>query len=71
MHYQKYLDDANEIFSKAFVFLNDESFQRISNALENTKTFYDLRLNLLTAMRQSIHPDTKFSAQENLHDINY
>ncbi|MEK7511501.1 MAG: hypothetical protein AAB575_00585 [Patescibacteria group bacterium] len=66
-----FVDSANEIFAKAFVFLGEESYQRLKDALEEKSNFAAIRLNLLDAMRGSIYPETSFRAVTDTWDLKY
>lgn len=66
-----FADSASTILAKAFVFLDEESYTKLLVALKKEKTFASIRLNLLDAMRQSIHPETQFVAREDSRDVRY
>jgi len=64
-------DAASEILARAFVFLNEENYKLLQGAFKPKNNFAEIRHNLLDAMRQSIHRDTKLKADEDSLDIKY
>src|SRR5258706_7986201 len=57
--YLNFLDSANKFLAKAFIFLNEESYENIKKTIvvNKNKTLKDYRLDFLDAMRKSIYPD--------------
>lgn len=68
-----FVDEANVILAKSFVFLSEESYTNFKNIFEKQteSDFAHTRLNLLDAMRKSVHPDTKLKAIEDSKNIAY
>lgn len=68
----EFVDSANEILAKAFVFLKEENYIYLKNAIgTNTKSFADITKNLLHAMRKSLYPDTKLDVKKDTREFNY
>ncbi|MFH1375829.1 MAG: hypothetical protein ABIH35_04135, partial [Patescibacteria group bacterium] len=44
-----FIDNANEVLAKAFVFLGEESYQRLKDSLRKNISFAKIRFNLLAA----------------------
>lgn len=61
--YFKFIDSMNIFVQRSYVFLNEENYSRLKNALDTSTDFADLGNNLLDAMRKSIHPNTKLTTQ--------
>lgn len=68
--YQEFMDFANEFIGKSFVFLNEENYKNLKNAL-NHDNFADLANDLLYAMRKSLYPDTKLHPTNDLKEFQY
>lgn len=66
-----FIDNANIILAKTFVFLSEDSYTNFKNVFEKEKDFAHIRINLLDAMRKSIYPDTKLKALEDSKNLNY
>ncbi len=64
-------EKANEILARAFVFLKEENYQSLKNSFKPQNNFAEIRYNLLNAMRQSIHRETKMEASKDSIDIKY
>ena len=71
--YMEFIDSATEFVAKSFVFLNEDSYCNLKNALDPTKTksLADLNNNFLDAMRKSIYPKTILNAKNDLKELNY
>jgi len=67
----EFKDATSEILTRAFVFLNEENYRSLQRAFKPKNNFAEIRYNLLNAMRQSIHQDTKLKAEEDSLDIKY
>lgn len=69
--YLEFINSANEFISKSFIFLKEESYQHLKEAMKIEGSFADLTNNLLYAMRKSLHPNTKLEPRENLKEFKY
>lgn len=69
--YLNFIDSANETIARAFVFLGENNYNLLHNAIPESDNFAQIRYNLLTAMRRSIHSETKFLADKDSHDFKY
>ncbi|MBN2087623.1 hypothetical protein JW758_04715 [Candidatus Peregrinibacteria bacterium] len=67
----EFVNAANEILAKAFVFLKEENYMLLKEALKVDNSFAAMTRNLLYAMRKSIHPNTKLSAETDTREISY
>ncbi len=56
--FYEFIDSSNEFIGKSYVFLKEESYTNLKNALNTNTTFNELAKNLLYAMRKSLHPET-------------
>lgn len=66
-----FIDAANEILGKAYIFLPEANYVRLKTALEEGNSLNDKAKNLLYAMRKSIHPETKLNASTDIKELNY
>jgi len=66
-----FADSVSAILAKAFVFLNEESYDKLLKALKKEKSFAAIRHNLLDAMRKSLHPETRFTSNQDSRDMRY
>lgn len=66
-----FLDSTNAFFSKAFVFLDEESYERLRDAIDRENDVAHMRMNLLNAMRKSIHANTALRAEVDSKDFKY
>lgn len=66
-----FVDSANIVLSKAFVFLKDKNYESFKNAFEANQDFAHIRLNLLDAMRESIYHGTQIKAANDSKNIDY
>ena len=71
--YLNFIDSANKILSKSFVFLSEDNYSNLRDAIniERGTSFRDLRLDILDAMRKSLRPDTEMHAKEDLRELYY
>jgi len=67
----EFIDNASEFVGKSYVFLKEENYQNLKDALNTKSSFADLTKNLLYAMRKSLHPDTKLKPEENFKEFRY
>lgn len=66
-----FIDKANVILAKSFVFLSEESYTNFKNVFEKQTDFAHIRINLLDAMRKSVYPNTKLKAIKDSKNISY
>lgn len=66
-----FIDAINIILSKSFVFLGEENYSNLKEAIVPDKitSFADLRLDLLNAMRKSLYPETEIDARSPKNDL--
>ncbi len=69
--YHEFVDHTNEILTQAFVFLGEESYERLRSSLKEQTNFAELRTNLLDAMRKSVYPETTHKASKDTWEIKY
>lgn len=69
--YFKFIDSANEFIGKSYIFLKEESYQHLKEAINTEGSFADLANDLLYAMRKSLYPTTKLKPRENLKEFKY
>ena len=67
----KFIDSTNVFLAKAFVFLDEENYISLKDAINIEDNFAHIRLNLLDAMRKSIHAGTKLKAGQDSRNLNY
>ncbi|MCR4275128.1 MAG: hypothetical protein NUV83_00010 [Candidatus Wolfebacteria bacterium] len=68
----EFIDAANEFVAKSYIFLKEESYQNLKNALNAQSSFADLAKDFLYAMRKSCHPDTQLEPNvDNLKEFSY
>lgn len=68
----EFIDTSNEFIGKSYIFLKEESYTNLKNALNTNTTFNELAKNLLYAMRKSLHPETTLEPNaDNLKEFNY
>lgn len=68
----KFIDASNEFIGKSYVFLKEDSYTNLMNALNTNGSFNELAKNLLYAMRKSLYPDTTIDPNdENLKEFQY
>lgn len=66
-----FVDSANEILGKAFIFLPEENYLLLKSAIEEKGHLNAMAKNLLFAMRKSIYPETKLSKDTDIKELNY
>ena len=70
--YIKFIDSTNIILARAFVFLGEEKYETLKKAIDDEKSdFPHFRINLLDAMRKSIHPSTKMQGEKDSKNFPY
>lgn len=69
--YYEFMDSANEILGKAFVFLKEENYVLLKNSINPNMSFNELTKNLLYAMRKSLYPGTKLNPETDLRELQY
>jgi len=69
--YFVFIDSINEFIEKSYVFLKEENYTRLHEALNSSTDLANLANNLLDAMRRSIYPDTKLNAKEKVKEFHY
>jgi len=67
----KFKDTASLFVSKSYVFLKEENYMGLKEALDTTSSFADLANNLLDAMRRSLYPDTQLSPRDDPKEFKY
>lgn len=71
-NYLTFIDTANKFVGKSYVFLSEENFQNLKEALNTSSNFNELTKNLLYAMRKSLHSDTQLKpTEDNLKEFQY
>lgn len=66
-----FIDSANEILGKAFIFLPEENYVLLKTAIEEKGHFNAVAKNLLFAMRKSIHPETRLNKDTDIKEMDY
>ncbi|MBI5755206.1 hypothetical protein HZA41_03245 [Candidatus Peregrinibacteria bacterium] len=66
-----FVDSANEILGKAFIFLPEKNYILLKTAIEEKSTINGMAKNLLFAMRKSIYPETKLNKNTDIKELNY
>ena len=69
--YFEFINSANEFIGKSYIFLKEESYQHLKEAMNIEGSFADLTNNLLYAMRKSLHPNTGLKPRESLKEFKY
>jgi hypothetical protein len=69
--YFEFIDSANELLGKAFVFLGENNYTLLKEAVDTSINFDKLTKNLLDAMRKSIHANTKLTSESDIKDLHY
>ena len=69
--YREFIDAADEFVGRSFVFLKEESYKSLKDAIDTSKDFSALVKNVLYAMRKSIHPETELKPEDDLKEFKY
>lgn len=69
--YFEFVNFANEFIGRSYVFLEENSYLNLKEAINTSSNFADLATNLLEAMRTSIYPSNKLKAKDNLKEFHY
>lgn len=67
----KFINSANEFIGKSYVFLKEDNYKKLKEAINTSGNIADLTNNLLYAMRKSIYSSTGLTPKENLKEFNY
>ncbi|MEK7640253.1 MAG: hypothetical protein AAB424_03900 [Patescibacteria group bacterium] len=68
--YFAFIDASNEFIGKSYMFLKEENYKYLKDAINISSNFSDMGRNLLYAMRKSLYPDTMLDP-ENLKELKY
>lgn len=69
--YFEFIDSASEFVGKSYIFLKEESYLNLKNALNTSGNIPDLTNHLLDAMRKSLYPNTELNAKNDLKEFKY
>lgn len=67
----RFVDSANEILGRAFVFLPEKNYVLLRDAIGEKGSINAMAKNLLFAMRKSIHSSTGLNKETDIKEINY
>jgi len=70
-NYFRFKDSMDLFVGKCYVFLREENYLSLKNAINSTRNMADLANNLLDAMRKSLYPKTQLTPGGDLKEFKY